>query len=342
MKRRSLIFCAPRRVEVKDEEYSKPGPGQVTVQTIVSGISAGTEMLLYRGEAPASMKADTTIPSLAGDLHFPLKYGYSTVGRVIDLGPDVDRGFLDAAVFVFHPHESHFTAGVEELIPLPPGMKAEEGLFLPNMETAVTLVMDGRPMIGERVAGFGQGIVGLLATALLARFPLAALVTLDRCENRRRVSLELGAHRSLDPSDPKVNETLSSLFQGPGDAAGADLCYEVSGNPLALDIAISTAGFHGRVVVASWYGIKPAPLSLGGAFHRSRIRIMSSQVSTISPDLTGRWSKDRLLDTVKDMMETVRPERFITHRVDFDRAADAYDLLDRHPEEALQVILTYA
>ena len=342
MKRRSLIFSAPRRVEVKEEEYSKPGPGQVTVQTIVSGISSGTEMLVHRGEAPASMKADTTIPSLAGDLHFPLKYGYSTVGRVIDLGPEVDSRFLDGTVFVFHPHESHFTAGVEELISLPPGMNPEEGLFLPNMETAVTLVMDGRPMIGERVAVFGQGLVGLLTTALLARFPLAALVTLDRCENRRRVSLELGAHQSLDPTAPGVNETLASLFQGLGEAEGADLCYEISGNPQALDAAVSAAGFHGRVVVASWYGIKPTPLNLGGAFHRSRIRIMSSQVSTINPDITGRWSKNRLLGIVKDMIKTVRPERFITHRVDFERAADAYDLLDRHPEDALQVILTYS
>lgn len=342
MKRRSLIFTAPRRVEVREEEYSGPGPGRVTVQTIVSGVSSGTEMLLYRGEAPASMKADSTIPSLAGDLRFPLKYGYSTVGRVVDLGPGADLRLLDATVFVFHPHESHFTASVEELIVLPPGMKPEEGLFLPNMETAVTLVMDGRPMIGERVAVFGQGIVGLLTTALLARFPLAALVTLDRFENRRRASLELGAHQSLDPSGPGVGETLASLFQGPGDAAGADLCYEISGNPQALDTAISAAGFHGRVVVASWYGIKPTPLNLGGAFHRSRIRIMSSQVSTISPDLTGRWSKDRLLGIVEDMVTSVHPERFITHRVDFDRAADAYDLLDHHPEDALQVILTYS
>ncbi len=302
------------------------------METLVSAISPGTEMLVYRGEVPAGMVLDSTIGALAHPFAFPLKYGYAAIGRVVEAGMEVSPDWQDKLVLSFHPHESHFVASPDELVMVPPGPSAEEAAFLPNVETAVTFLMDGRPIIGEQVAVFGQGVVGLLTTALLGCLPLSDLVTLDDHPIRRELSVRLGADQALDPAAPGALDRLHSSF---------DLTYEVSGNPAALDDAIAVTGYSGRVVVGSWYGTRQATLNLGGSFHRSRIRIASSQVSTIDPSRAGRWNKARRLALSWDMLAQVQPTSLITHRLPVERAAQAYELLDRHPEEAVQVILTY-
>jgi threonine dehydrogenase-like Zn-dependent dehydrogenase len=196
--------------------------------------------------------------------------------------------------------------------------------------------MDGKPLIGERVVVLGQGIVGLLTTALLAGFPLEHLVTLDRYTLRRRASLELGVRASLDPGDAGTQDQLHRLLPD-----GADLCYELSGSPAALDQAIAITGFDGRVIIGSWYGQKRLSLDLGGRFHRSRIRLISSQVSTLAPELSGRWSKSRRFDLAWQMLARVGPARWITHRLPLHDAARAYQQIDQHPDQSIQVILTY-
>ncbi len=341
MKRQSVYFTAPYQVAIQEEALPAPAASQVLVETVVSGISPGTELLIYRGQAPTDIPMDLTIPSLAGDFCFPLKYGYSAVGRVTALGSDVDSEWSDRLVFAFHPHESHFLASPAELIPLPPSVSPEEAAFLPNMDAAVNFLMDGRPVIGERVAVFGQGIVGLLTTALLARFPLLRLVTLDRYPFRREKSLALGALASLDPAAEDVAAQLDGLLQDETGYVGADLTYELSGNPASLDQAIASTGYNGRIVIGSWYGQKRADLNLGGTFHRSRIHLISSQVSTISPEWTGRWDKSRRLEVAWQMLRQLKPAHLITHRFSIAEAAQAYALLDQHPEQAIQVMLTY-
>lgn len=342
MKRRAVYFTAPRQVCVQEEEpLPSPAADQVLVQTLVSAISAGTELLFYRDQAPADIPVDETISALASDFNFPLKYGYAAVGRVTATGANVDTVWQGRLVFAFHPHESHFLSSPGELIPVPPGLSAEEAAFLPNMETAVNFLQDGQPMIGEQVVVFGQGVVGLLTTSLLARLPLAGLVTLDCAWRRREKSLAFGAHASLDPEAPDVLVQLNSLLAVESSHAGADLTYELSGNPAALDLAIATTGINGRVVIGSWYGQKRAALDLGSHFHRSRMSLISSQVSTIAPQWSGRWSKARRLQTAWQMLRQVKPASLISHRFPVDRAARAYELLDQHPEETVQVILTY-
>jgi threonine dehydrogenase-like Zn-dependent dehydrogenase len=214
-------------------------------------------------------------------------------------------------------------------------------VFFPNVETAVTFLLDGQPLMGEQVAIFGQGIVGLLLTTLLSRWPLSSLVTLDLYLRRRLLSEELGAHLSLDPSAPDALARLAAALQGGGPYPGADLSYEISGNPAALDQAIAATGFSGRVVIGSWYGKKRSDLNLGGSFHRSRVRLIGSQVSSIAPELTGRWNKTRRYQATWQMLAQVQPARFITQRFPIDQAAQAYALIDRHPEDVIQVILTY-
>jgi 2-desacetyl-2-hydroxyethyl bacteriochlorophyllide A dehydrogenase len=336
-----LYFDAPYQVSVRQEEIPCPGPDQVLVQTLVSGISAGTEMLFYRGQAPADIPVDETIPSLAGKLEYPLKYGYCAVGRVIEVGRDVSPEWRGRTVFALNPHESYFVISAQNVTPLSEGLPPEQAVFMPNMDTAVNFLLDGQPFIGERVVVFGQGVVGLLTTALLAQIPLAKLITLDFYPLRRKKSLALGAHVSLDPFAPGIKERLLELLDAKNTYDGADLVFEISGNPQALDRAIAATGFGGRVVIGSWYGQKPVQLNLGGRFHRSRIRLISSQVSTVDPERGGRWDKSRRLQAALRMIERLKPASLITHRFPIDQAAEAYQLLDRRAEEAIQVIFTY-
>jgi len=335
MKRQSLYFTAPFAIEAREEPLPTPAAHQVLVQTIVSAISPGTETLLYRGQFPQDVPVDETIAALDSAFGYPLKYGYAAVGRVAALGSAVDANAiqLDQLVFAFNPHESHFIADADTLWPLPEGMEPETAVFLPNMETAVSFVMDSQPMIGERTAVFGQGVVGLLTTSLLSQFPLTHLTTLDVHLLRRQWSRQLGADASLDPAAPDVLAQLQELK--------ADLALELSGNPAALNAAIACVGFNGRVLVGSWYGQKQAALNLGGKFHRNQIRLISSQVSHIAPQWRGRWDKSRRWQVAAEQLTRIRPERLITHRFPIAHAAQAYQLLDQQPEEVIQVVFTY-
>ena len=341
MKRTSVVIEAPFRIVVETGPLPRAPEGQVLVETVMSAISPGTERRVYRGEVPAGWEVDATLAALPGTFGYPIKYGYTTVGRVQAVGPGVDPDWLNRPVFGFHPHESHYTCRPEELVVLPPDMAAEDALFVSNMESAVNLVMDGRPLLGEHVVIFGQGILGLLTTALLRRYPLAGLLALDRHPLRRKASLAAGADRALDPDEENVLSRLGKILEKYGARGSPDLIYEVSGNPGALNQAISIGGFHTRVVVGSWYGTKPSVLELGHSFHRNRIRLISSQVSTLAPEYTGRWSSKRRMQVVLESIAKIRPGRWITHRYPVENAAEAYELLDKDPAAGIQTVLTY-
>jgi len=336
MNRLCVIFTGPQQVSVLEESLPDPAPNQVLVQTLFSAISPGTEVMIYRGQFPEDLNVDETIPSLAGPFRYPLRYGYSAAGQVIATGRQVDRAWEGRLVFSFQPHASHFLACLDELLPVPAGIKPESAVFLANMETAVNLCLDGAPLLGERVVVFGQGMVGLLTAALLAQFPLASLVSLDRYPLRRKASLEAGVHACLDADAPDILEQLRLI-----QPDGADLAFELSGSPAALDQAIASAAFTGRVVVGSWYGKKQANLDLGGRFHRSRIRLVSSQVSSLAPELSGRWTKGRRFEVAWEMLRRLSPAGLITHRLPVSEARAAYSLLDETPEEAIQVVFEY-
>ncbi len=224
---------------------------------------------------------------------------------------------------------------------LPDCLPAEAAAFLPNMETAVSFLMDGRPLTGERAVVFGQGVVGLLTSRLLSGMRLAALLTVDRYPVRREKSMAWGATASLDPSEPQVAEKLADLLDMQSVVGGADLVYELSGNPAALDLAVKVTGFSGRIIVGSWYGAKRSDLDLGSRFHRGRMHLVSSQVSRIAPELTGRWTKERRLQWALRMLEESQPADLITHRFHISQAAEAYAILHEQPEHAIQVMLTY-
>jgi threonine dehydrogenase-like Zn-dependent dehydrogenase len=272
------------------------------------------------------MKLDANLPGLTGSTGYPVSYGYCLVGTVIDGGPEAEPGLLGRDVFAFHPHATHAILRSTDVTPLPEGMDPLDAVFFPNMETAVNLVLDGAPLIGERVAVLGLGIVGLLTVALLARFPLAALVGLDRQESRRSKALGLGA--TVCPDDTSGHDSM-------------DLVYELTGNPAALDTALGLCGFASRLCVGSWYGTKTSPAALGGDFHRNRVRLFSSQVSSIAPELSGRWTHERRAGIAWQELPRLLPARLVTHRYPLDSCSEAYQMIHEGNPDMLQVVFTY-
>jgi 2-desacetyl-2-hydroxyethyl bacteriochlorophyllide A dehydrogenase len=324
----NLFFTAPKKIEIRESTLPVLKENEVLVKTLCSAISAGTEMLVYRGQFPHLADAHDNV---SDDLNYPLAYGYACVGRVLEAGKLVNRKIVNQLVFAFHPHASHFITQPDSLIPIPNSLNPETACFLPNMETAVNLVQDGAPILGERVLVLGQGVVVLLSASLLSEFPLESLAVVDRFELRRNAL-------RVESKKTKVNNLMPQDLQTPI----FDLIFELSGSPSALNDAIALTTFSGRIVIGSWYGQKRAEIDLGGAFHRSRIKLISSQVSTISPELSGRWDKSRRFDVAWKALGRIKPEKWITHRFALSDAEKAYQLLDENPQETIQVIFDYS
>ncbi len=335
MQRRSLYFTGPQAVELR-ETSTVPSADEVLVETHVSAISAGTELLIYHGQAPSDLPADETLEALQGDLSYPLRYGYAAVGEVVETGTTVEDEWLGRTVMAFNPHETHFNADPTDLVVVPDDVEPAEAALYPTVETATTLVLDGGPRLGERVVVFGAGVIGLCTVGLLASFPLSELLVVDPLASRRERARQMGADVAIPPG-----ELSADRWDDASGSDGADLLYELSGQPAALDDARAVAGYDSRIVVGSWYGTKPTTLDLGGDFHRDRVSIESSQVSTLAPELRGRWTFDRRTDATLENLTALPVESLVTHRLPFEDAPEAYRLIDERPEDALQVLLTY-
>ncbi|HEY6957797.1 MAG TPA: zinc-binding dehydrogenase [Candidatus Limnocylindria bacterium] len=325
-------FPAARSVELRSERPVMPGPHDVRVHAIASGVSHGTEMLVYRGQVPEDLALD--LPTLAGSYSFPIKFGYASVGRVVAVGDAVTRVVPGQLVFVHHPHQDEYVVPEAALVALDGVRDAEQGIFLANTETAVNVVLDAHPHLGDVVAVHGQGVVGLLVTQLLRRSG-ARVVAVDPIPLRRDLAMRCGADVSVAP------DGAADAIRERTGGRGADLAIEVSGSGAALQQAIDSVAFQGTVVVASWYGTKPVTLRLGAGFHRARVRLASSQVGTIDPALAPRWDRDRRLALARELLGELVLAPLVTHRIPFARAADAYALVDAHADETVQVLLTY-
>jgi threonine dehydrogenase-like Zn-dependent dehydrogenase len=244
----------------------------------------------------------------------------------------------DDLVFAFNPHETCYTISSRDVIKLPRKLDPRIGIFTANVETAVNALLDAAPRLGERVVVIGQGVVGLLITRLARRAGASTIITSDLYDKRRRLSLSSGADAAVDPSSEILAERVSALTGG----TGADVVIEASGQPRALDDAIAATAQEGRVVVVSWYGAKRAELNLGGDFHRKRLTIKSSQVSNLNPSLAPRWTIRRRRELAVKYLEELLLDELISHVLPFDRAGDAYRLIDQQPAEVIQVALDYS
>ncbi len=329
MSANALYFTGERTVEARTIEIDGPESDELLIETEFSAVSAGTELLVYRNETPSEIAVDETIESLSGEFSYPMQYGYAAVGTVVGVGHDIDSDWIGTRVFGFNPHQTRFSAHPDDVVELPASMSAESATLLPTVETATNLTLDTDPRLNEQIVLFGAGAVGLCTTRLLSEFPLADLVVVDPIETRRTLAAALGADTVCPPG--QLDEHVT----------GVDAAVEVSGQPDVLDDAIDVVGYGGRVVVGSWYGTKRAPIDLGGRFHRNRIELVSSQVSTIAPELQGRWDTDRRMATAREWLERTDTDALVSHRVPFEDAKRAYELLDERPESAVQVVLTY-
>jgi 2-desacetyl-2-hydroxyethyl bacteriochlorophyllide A dehydrogenase len=333
LKARALWFTAPRTATLRDETVPPPGPGEVRIEATTSAVSAGTELLVYRGEVPQDLSLD--LPTLRGSYAFPIKYGYAATGIVLDVGPEVEHLAMGDFVFVHHPHQEVFVVPATMPVRLPEDLDPVLGVFFANMETALNVVHDAPLRLGETAIVSGAGVVGLLVTRLLKLAGAGTVLVVDPLERRRKLALDAGADDAVGPEG--VHGRIMELTGG----RGADVAVESSGSGAGLQAATDAVATEGTVVVASWYGTKPVALDLGGHFHRGRVRLRSSQVGRLNPELAPRWDRIRRTETVLGLLGRANLEDLISHRLPFDRAPEAYPLLDERPEGAVQVVFTY-
>ena len=312
---RALFHTAPRCVEIRELPTPRPAAGEVLVRTLCSGISSGTERLVYRGEVPGELALDDTIGALGGTFSYPFAYGYACVGEVAESGQ---------TVFAFHPHQDIFAARADELIPLP-GIDPASATLLPLVETALQVTLDAGTGYRDRVIVLGAGVLGLLTSLLLQRSGWRALIA-EPQEWRRAVASGLG----LTAAAPMelVNEEVP-------------LVIDASGNPDALATALDMLAHEGTLLVASWFGTKPVVLPLGGAFHRRRLTIRSTQVSTVPARLSGLWSPLRRRQETVELLPELPLAELCTHVFDFADAAEAFRAVDRGEPGLMHAVLNY-
>ena len=315
MPARALFHTAPRCVEIRELPTPHPAAGEVLVTTVFSGISGGTERLIYRGEFPAGLALDDTIDALGGAFSYPFAYGYACVGEVRD---------WDWPVFAFQPHQDVFSARPGDLISLPAVDPAAATLF-PLVETALQVTLDAGTGYRDRVIVLGAGVLGLL-TALL----------LQRCGQRPVCAEPQAWRRALATSLGVTAVVPEELVK-----EEVPLVIDASGNPDAPGMALSMLAHEGTLLVASWFGTKPVVLPLGGAFHRRRLTIRSTQVSTVPARLSARWAPSRRRLEAVELLSELPLAELCTHVFPFSQAAEAFHAVDEGTPGLMHAVLDY-
>ncbi|WP_448628504.1 zinc-binding dehydrogenase [Geodermatophilus sp. URMC 64] len=321
-----LLFTAPRQVELAPVDVPEPGPGEVLVRTLASGISTGTELLCYRGLLDPDLPLDERIGALGGTFRHPFPYGYSCVGTVEGSADSVPTGTL---VFVFHPHQDRFVVPGDDVVALPAGTDPRTATLFPLVETGLQLSLDAGQVAQETVVVLGLGAVGVL-TALLLRRADATVLAADPLAERRDLAGSLG-----------ITAVAPEELPARVPAGGVPLVVELSGAPGTLAGALPLLAHEGTALVGSWYGRQEVALPLGAEFHRRRLTIRSSQVSTIPAVLAGRWDVARRRRTAAGLLEELPLTALATTELPFAEAARAYELLDRRAPGVLHVALRY-
>jgi len=286
MKATALWTVAAGIAELREEVLPPRGLDQALVRTRASALSRGTERLILEGRVPPSQWPVMRAPLMAGEFPFPVKYGYCAVGVVED-GP---QALLGHRVFVLHPHQDRFLAPAAMCVPVPDAVPDHRAVLAANMETALNILWDARPLAGERCLVIGAGVVGLLAAALLARIPGIAPTIVD-----------------LDPGRAALAAALGLRFARPEDApAEQELIIHASASAAGLQLALDRAAFEARIVEASWHGDRMVPLPLGEAFHARRLSILSTQVGAVAPAMRGRRSHGERLTLALALLADAR------------------------------------
>ncbi len=278
---RAFWVKSPGAGEIRPVAVPARGLDEVLVKTIYSGISRGTETLVFRGQIPESQRDLMRAPFQDGDFPGPVKYGYLNVG-VVEQGP---AELLGRTVFCLYPHQTVYVVPATAVTPVPDGVPAARAVLTGTVETAVNALWDAAPLIGDRITVVGAGMVGCCVAALLARFPGVSVELVD-----------------VNPSRAGVASTLGVDFALAGAATrGRDLVVHASATAAGLQLSLDLLAREGRVIELSWYGDREVGLRLGGAFHSGRLSIRASQVGTVArPDRTFAQRLALALDLLRD------------------------------------------
>lgn len=299
----------PGRGEIRAERLASPGPHDVVIETLYSGVSRGTESLVFEGRVPPSEWTRMRAPFQAGDFPAPVKYGYAAVGRVTD-GPDDLRG---ATVFVLHPHQTRFVVPADAAHVVPGDVPPARAILAANMETAINGIWDASPHVGDRISVVGAGTVGCLAAWVASRIAGCDVELVDVNPARATVARALGV-AFADPTHARLDR---------------DLVIHASGSDAGLRLALDLAGFEARIVELSWYGDRSATVPLGQAFHARRLQLVSSQVGHLPPAQRARWTHRRRLQLALSQLAAPALEALITGESAFDTLPDAMARLSR-------------
>ena len=297
-------------------------PGEALVRTLWSGISRGTERLVFNGLVPPGEYDRMRAPLMGGDFPFPVKYGYAAVG-VVEAGP---ADLTGKTVFCLHPHQDRFIAPVSMLAPLPEGLPPRRAIFAANMETALNAIWDSGAGPGDRIVVVGAGVVGLLIARLAARLPGADVTVVDVDPARAEFALKLGASFATPAEEP----------------GGADVVFHASVTPQGLATAIHAAGFEGTVVEVSWFGDQATPVPLGGAFHSQRLKLISSQVGNVATSRRARWDYARRRDAALALLVDDALDVLVTEEIAFADLPAALPRIFAPGAPGLQTLVRYS
>lgn len=328
----ALWFDAPRTAVLRRQPVRRPGPGEIQVAATVSLVSPGTEMQVYRGDVSPDIPLG--LETCEGSFAFPVKYAYQVVGEVIEAGEGVPLA-PGAQVFCRHPHQDVFTIRHDPrlVVELPTGTDPVVAAFTQLADVALNALLDVPVRIGDHVVVFGFGIVGQFC-ALLARRTAHTVVVVDPSAARRARARDLGFEVVLGPDEAaRVVHELTGT--------GADIAFEASGAPAALQQALGVVGPEGTTVVVSYYGSRPVTLTLSPEFHFGRQHLVSSQVGRVPPQLQARWDRTRRTLTTLALLRSLPVAQMVSHEVPFADAPRAYELLDAGPEDVYGVLLRY-
>lgn len=306
---------APGRGAIRETPTPEPGPGQTLIRARFSGISRGTESLVFNGGVPESLAAVMRCPFQEGEFPGPLKYGYSAVGATDD----------GRRVFCLHPHQDVFVVPDDAVFTLPDGLPDRRAVLAANMETAINALWDSTVGVGDRIAVVGAGVVGCLVAFLCRRIPGTTVELIDIIETKAETAEALGvAFRSPSRAEPECDV----VFHATGTAAG-------------LQSALDLAGFEAQIVELSWYGTEPVSISLGEWFHPKRLTIRSSQVGHVSSTRRARQSRSDRLALALELLQEPAFDSLLTGSCRLDELPAVMPALAASPQDTLCHVVEY-
>ena len=319
---RAFWIAAPGRGEIRSAPLARPKSDEVLVRALCSGISRGTETIVFRGEVPQAEWSTMRCPFQQGEFPAPVKYGYASVG-VVEQGPST---LQDCRVFCLHPHQDRYVVPARAVTIVPDNVPNARAVLAANMETAINGIWDAAPQIGDRISVIGAGTVGSLVAALLARLPGVEVEIVDTDRSRAELAQRLGCG-----------------FASPENASSdRDLVIHTSGSPHGLQMGLSIAGFEATVLELSWYGVSSVPLPLGEAFHSRRLQIRSSQVASVATTQRARWTRERRMALALRLLSDPAFDALLTGECSFEALPATMAWLASSPRGVLCQVVAYS